>query len=191
MPKGTPADLTEKLFGRLTVKEKTYLRYKGGDVIWECECECGNTAFVSTGNLTSGAIQSCGCFRREQSIRAVTIHGLYKSKTYRNFHILRQNYAVCSGWQGKEGFLHFYEDMGEWQEGKSLVRHDAEKPFSKENCYWGERKERHRQSGRAVQLTVDGATFSITGWAELLSVSKQCVQQGGVEYIKRKLAKEL
>lgn len=35
-------------------------------------------------------------------------------------------------------FESFYEDMGERPPGKVLRRKDVKKPFSKENCYWGE-----------------------------------------------------
>jgi hypothetical protein len=38
-----------------TVKQKK--RY------WECKCDCGNIKIVSTGNLNSGSVVSCGCSR--------------------------------------------------------------------------------------------------------------------------------
>ena len=49
-------------FGRLTVKEKTR---KNGKVAWECECDCGNTTILRTGDLTSGNTKSCGCLANE------------------------------------------------------------------------------------------------------------------------------
>ena len=46
-------------FGKLTatderkiINKKTYIK---------CVCDCGNETWVSTGNLTSGQVKSCGC----------------------------------------------------------------------------------------------------------------------------------
>ena len=59
-------DLTGQRFGLLTVVRKTDKR-QGSSVIWECKCDCGKTAFVSTIMLRSGNAQSCGCLRREKA----------------------------------------------------------------------------------------------------------------------------
>lgn len=57
-------------FGYLTAKNPTKERDKdNGSVVWKCECECGNIAFVSAGDLLSGAIRSCGCLGRENSVK--------------------------------------------------------------------------------------------------------------------------
>jgi len=34
-------------------------------IIWQCRCDCGNYTKVTTGNLNSGGVRSCGCLRRE------------------------------------------------------------------------------------------------------------------------------
>lgn len=56
-------NLTNKRYGRLIAKE--YLGSNGkGDSLWRCECDCGNTNFVTTSHhLVSGNTQSCGCLR--------------------------------------------------------------------------------------------------------------------------------
>lgn len=48
-------DKTGRRFGSLTAVK--YL----GDSKWECLCDCGNTAIVSAGKLSSGKTKSCGC----------------------------------------------------------------------------------------------------------------------------------
>ena len=56
-------DLTNKVFGYLTVLEDSGQRTNSGEVIWKCQCECGNICYVSSNNLTrkkEGTI-SCGC----------------------------------------------------------------------------------------------------------------------------------
>ena len=58
-------DLTGQKFGKLTVIRPTEERKNGG-VVWECKCDCGNTAFVNNDSLVSGKTKSCGCYRREK-----------------------------------------------------------------------------------------------------------------------------
>jgi len=57
-------DLTEQKFGKLTVLEDVG-RNKHKNVIWKCQCDCGNFIDVSTGHLQSGNTQSCGCYKKE------------------------------------------------------------------------------------------------------------------------------
>lgn len=58
-------DLTGQKFGRLTAIRPTEKRDSGGSIIWECCCECGNTAEVSQINLKRGTTKSCGCLAKE------------------------------------------------------------------------------------------------------------------------------
>lgn len=60
--KSNISNLVGKKFGHLTVLRDSGERMQGA-VIWECLCDCGNSKpiYVSTGNLTSGHTQSCGC----------------------------------------------------------------------------------------------------------------------------------
>ena len=59
--KKTPIkDLTNQKFGKLTAIKPTEKRLNG-QVIWLCQCECGNEVEVRSYNLVSGATCSCGC----------------------------------------------------------------------------------------------------------------------------------
>ncbi len=57
-------DLTGRRFGRLVAQ--SMLRTPGG-IYWSCICDCGKEQRVRSGNLTSGATNSCGCLRRESA----------------------------------------------------------------------------------------------------------------------------
>lgn len=57
----TRADLTGQVFGYLTAIE--CLGKKNHNVAWLCKCKCGNTKIVSSNNLMSGEVQSCGCLK--------------------------------------------------------------------------------------------------------------------------------
>ena len=59
-------NLIGKIFGKLTVLEKTEDRYFRS-IVWKCECSCENKTivYVSTPSLNSGNTQSCGCLHAE------------------------------------------------------------------------------------------------------------------------------
>lgn len=63
--------LLGKQFGRLTVIEETSKR-KYGDIIWKCQCECGNIKEIMTRNLISGDTISCGCYHKEKWQQQIT-----------------------------------------------------------------------------------------------------------------------
>ena len=58
-------DLTEQVFGKLTVIELD--QESSGRRKWICKCSCGNTVSVREYNLKSGNTKSCGCTRKEKS----------------------------------------------------------------------------------------------------------------------------
>lgn len=66
-------DIIGKRFGKLIVIRKSEKR-SNGHVLWECLCDCGNTAYVRKGNLLNGATISCGCLRKN----------LYDNPSFRN-----------------------------------------------------------------------------------------------------------
>ncbi len=51
-------------FGRLTVIKIGY-RNKRNIIKWECLCDCGNIAFVTSNQLNCGETKSCGCYHDE------------------------------------------------------------------------------------------------------------------------------
>ena len=53
-------DLAGKRFGRLIAVRSTEER-RQGSVVWECLCDCGNTAYATVDNLQQGKTKSCGC----------------------------------------------------------------------------------------------------------------------------------
>ncbi|RHQ03315.1 HNH endonuclease signature motif containing protein [Blautia wexlerae] len=52
-------DLTRKKFGKLTVKSRA--TPSKGRTRWLCKCECGKTKIVSSSDLITGHVKSCGC----------------------------------------------------------------------------------------------------------------------------------
>lgn len=68
------SDLIGHVFGRLTVKADSGKRDNKGGIIWECECSCGNIAYVSTSNLTRSneSTISCGCAKSKGEERIIS-----------------------------------------------------------------------------------------------------------------------
>lgn len=57
-------------FGRLTVlyeNKNDPRKEKFGNTIWHCLCECGNECDVSSSNLSTHKVQSCGCLQKEKA----------------------------------------------------------------------------------------------------------------------------
>lgn len=58
-------DLSNQRFTKLLVKrlatEEEKINRPMGNRYWFCECDCGNTHIVSTSDLKSGKVKSCGC----------------------------------------------------------------------------------------------------------------------------------
>lgn len=57
-------NLIGQKFGRLTVLKDSGQRDNNCQVMWECECECGNIILVPTRRLTYGTTKSCGCYHK-------------------------------------------------------------------------------------------------------------------------------
>lgn len=56
-------DLTEQVFGRLTVLELDHVKRSTRN--WKCQCSCGNITVVRESNLLHEITKSCGCIKRE------------------------------------------------------------------------------------------------------------------------------
>lgn len=70
-------DLTGLKIGQLTVIEKTDER-KNGEILWLCQCDCGNITKVKGRNLRDRHTTSCGCKKKitAQQMGKNTFHNL-------------------------------------------------------------------------------------------------------------------
>ena len=67
-------DLTNQVFGRLTVKLRLP-SYKYRRAVWLCDCSCGKQKVATSQVLLSGDTQSCGCLIAETAREVNTRHG--------------------------------------------------------------------------------------------------------------------
>lgn len=184
-------DLTGETFGRLTVVGFGSRRNRGR--FWLCQCSCGGEDSIKeviTGDLTSGKTKSCGCLRREISVKKgkglaakyQTKHNLSRTPEYASWSCMISRCTnpkdvswfryggagikVCERWLGEEGLKRFVADMGSRPSGTSLDRIDNRGHYEPSNCRWATRRQQCRNRNSNRSITLNGATKSVVEWAE-------------------------
>ena len=105
----------------------------------------------SNTNYNGGAYSA---HRKEgNSYRAMKNRCLCKS--YRAYHRYGgRGIKICDRWLGKDGFRHFYEDMGDRPDGYSLDRINPDGDYCPENCRWATQEEQVLNSTRKTNALV-------------------------------------
>lgn len=65
-------DLTGRVFGRFTVLGFAGRDNKNKKLLWRVRCSCGTEKVVAGNALVTGHIRSCGCLKKEQTIKRCT-----------------------------------------------------------------------------------------------------------------------
>lgn len=80
---GRPKDLTGARFTKLVAVNYLYKVRRNN--YWNCKCDCGHSIILSSKNLLSGRVRSCGCLRAEQlaDYHHLRTHGRTKSVEYK------------------------------------------------------------------------------------------------------------
>lgn len=154
-------DMTGERYGRLVAIDWDH-RDSSGHAHWRFACDCGGETVAHGGNVRAGRTTSCGCVHREMSAARLTVHGARASRrhpaTYRAWQQMnaeeRTDRRGCAGasdsvvpasWRAD--YTVFLADMGERPAGTKLVRADAARGFSADNCRWAPVADRGARAG--------------------------------------------
>lgn len=180
-PRGTNTvqrmNLAGQSFNRLTVIGFSHTAR--GHRFWNCRCQCGSEAVVSTGELRSGGTKSCGCLIREtcgkmnktHGLSATVEHAIWRGMLSRCYNQNRRAYpdyggrgiVVCQRWHVFENFL---ADIGERPSpNHSIDRLNNDGNYEPANCVWATRPEQMRNTRSNRLLTFGGKTMCLTQWA--------------------------
>ena len=140
-------NLIGKKFNNLTIIESAPKRGNSKQLFWKCKCDCGNETIVCSFDIRLGKTKTCGCQQWKKT------HGMSDSSEYTTWAGMLQRcnnpnkteYAyyggrgikVCDRWQGEDGFIHFFEDMGlKPSIEHSLDRKEVNGNYEPSNCRW-------------------------------------------------------
>lgn len=188
-------DLTGSKFGRLTVigiadtgTRKTY---------WVCQCDCGNTKTVRSDSLQEGRIKSCGCLKREQDKKNLTVTDAKKkfldrgykvggTRLYQiwvglkgrcfNIHNARyQRYggrgiSVCDEWRNDFSAFHDWAISNGYADDLTIDRINNDGDYCPENCRWTTVKEQCRNRSSNINITIGNSTRTLTEWCEIFEL---------------------
>jgi hypothetical protein len=178
-------DLTGQKFERLSVVKLMFI--KNNRAYWQCRCDCNKEKIVRGSHLINGAIKSCGCLGRNNSLKHGHTRNKKQSRTYQIFAgILSRCYninepayknygkrgiTVCDRWNPKRGgsFENFLKDMGEIPKGLTIDRINNNKlkdGYSPDNCKLSTMKEQARNRRSNVKFTLDNKEKCVSELAE-------------------------
>lgn len=191
---GNFQDLTGQRFNRLTAISISNIKeYPSGTktAMWNCRCECGKDAVVSSVYLRTGHTKSCGCLQIEVRRKLATTHGHYiNHKPTRILTIYKGMCQRCSDpnspswpYYGAKGimvmwntFEEFLADMGpSYKPGLTIGRKQNDQHYCKENCEWQTYAEQNRNYSRNVNFTIDGITKCKSDWADHFGIERSAL----------------
>jgi hypothetical protein len=190
---GKYIDLTDKIFGRLTVVKRAY-KAAPGDYFWECKCSCGSIKIARGHTLRKGELRSCGCLQKEQLSSRNTTHGRSGDYLFHLFHRIKRrcfdrshkDYYLYGGrgitmfpaWADDcvEFILHVVNVLGERPTPKhSLDRINNNAGYVPGNIRWATNTEQTNNQRSNVFITYAGKTLRPKEWAEELGIPVQVI----------------
>ena len=205
---GKVEDIRFNKFGRLTVvcRAENVFYSSAMRTQWICKCDCGNYLYITTKELKSGRVRSCGCLLREtaktfcESRRKIAKEDKSIYNTWKNIrsrcncdsHPEYHRYGgrgimLCEEWNDPLVFIAWCKENG-WQKGLDIDRIDNDGNYEPSNCQFltrsaNVRKQKKKYVINGIEMTegdIDKATGHYSGYAKYLRR-----RYGDVEMINR------
>lgn len=184
-------DLTGLRFGRLKVISE-YGLSKQQNTTWLCLCDCGNIKIANSSYLITKTTMSCGCLRREKSIKRFTTHGKSKTRLYNIWASMKQRcydknsdsynsygrkgIIVCDDWKKYQGFESWALENG-YNNHLTIDRINVYGNYFPENCQWISFYENRKKHRNSIMLNYDGRIEPLKTWCDILGLPTQTVRR--------------
>lgn len=187
-------DLKDKEFNFLKVIEKCENSI-GNQIYWKCKCICGKEINVTTRNLRSGKVKSCGCTKSTALSDKKKTHGMTNTRIFRIWSGMKfrcyipsssgyENYGgrgitICPEWLGEHGFENFYNwsMKNGFRAGLTIDRINNDGNYEPPNCRWTDKINQcnNRRSNRF--LTARGETHTVAEWSRITGLKSATIIQ--------------
>ena len=185
-------NLIGQKYGRLTVIER-YKNSKNNRVQWKCKCDCGNYKIVTSSDLRSNKIKSCGCLRKEKAIilgkntnlkhnmthtRIYRIWISMRNRCYYKKNIAYKNYGgrgitIYEEW--KDDFMNFYNwaiNNG-YKDDLTIDRIDVNGNYEPNNCRWVDMKQQQNNRRNNRTIIYKNKKYTLSELSNFLKISNQ------------------
>lgn len=174
-------------FGKLTVIDRAE-NTNGNKARWICKCDCGKEKqkSVTTYDLKSGKVKSCGCLYFESNKERNKKHGLKHTRLYKIWSTMKRrcncsnaneykNYGgkgikVCDEWANDFQTFHDWAMSNGYADNLTIDRIDVNGNYEPLNCRWVDMKtqQNNRRNNRIINYY--GAKYTVAELSELLSI---------------------
>jgi len=172
-------------YGKLIVVERD--GHRNTRVAWRCQCECGKIKQVTSNDLRTGKVISCGkpgcrVINYQAAHEAVITHGMSNTRLYRIWtgmkrrcNNLHEHYSLkgityCKEWEDFEPFKNWAIKAG-YKDVLTIDRIDYNGNYKPENCRWATRKQQARNTSSNKLITFEGITRCMSEWAEIKNIN--------------------
>ena len=186
------SDKTGQVFGRLTVKEYAGKNYHH-ESMWLCECICGNTKVVLTGQLMAGNVKSCGCLQKERNLIRRKTHGKTNTRLFHIWQGMKQrcfdvnstdyrNYGgrgitVCEEWASDFQSFYNWAMSNGYTDSLTIDRINNNLNYSPENCRWATYKMQANNKRNNVLLEFKGKIHTLTEWVSITGIKESTIRE--------------
>lgn len=188
------SDLTGQKFGRLIVIKRAGAS-KDRHILWECQCECGNTTVVMSKSLKNGDTKSCGCLLNEvmtkgggnykhggspTKTKPNRLYGIWAGMLNRCHNRNNKAYSyyggcgitVCKEWRQNFDAFRDWATANGYCKNLTIDRVDNNGDYCPENCRWATIKEQNSNKRNNRLLTYNAETRTLTEWAKIIGITK-------------------